>query len=94
MTKETNISEELQKKVNNALELHSQANNAMLDAIEQYVDENGVLTYEHEDGIPSIHWSVKKNEYDDYMVYDELDKELFALEDNTSDEFYKMLLYI
>ena len=83
-----------EKRVADVLEKVSQANSAMIDIIKEAVDEKGKVSYEVVvNGMFDIRETrtVGLNDDGEYMVFDENDDEVQALEDLSADDLFNIV---
>ena len=84
----------LQSKIGFALDLLSQANNAMIEAIHVAVklSEEKAISYTEQDGIAVEKRTIKYNEDGDLCMFDDCDNELLQIDDLTADDLYDICL--
>ena len=88
------MKENWSKRVAEVLEKVSQANSAMIDIIKEAVDEKGEVSYEVVvNGTFDIRETrtVCLNDDGEYMVFDENDDEVQALEDLSADDLFNIV---
>ena len=88
------MKENWEKRVAEVLEKVSQANSAMIDIIKEAVDEKGEVYYEVVvNGTFDIRETrtVGLNDDGEYMVFDENDDEVQALEDLSADDLFNIV---
>ena len=88
------MKENWSKRVADVLEKVSQANSAMIDIIKEAVDEKGEVSYEVVvNGTFDIRETrtVALNDDGEYMVFDENDDEVQALEDLSADDLFNIV---
>ena len=88
------MKENWEKRVADVLEKVSQANSAMIDIIKEAVDEKGEASYEVVvNGTFDIRETrtVALNDDGEYMVFDENDDEVQALEDLSADDLFNIV---
>lgn len=88
------MKEDWEKRVAEVLEKVSQANSAMIDIIKEAVDEKGEVPYEVVvNGTFDIRETrtVALNDDGEYMVFDENDNEVQALEDLSADDLFNIV---
>lgn len=88
------MKENWSKRVAEVLEKVSQANSAMIDIIKEAVDEKGEVSYEVVvNGTFDIRETrtVGLNDDGEYMVFDENDDEVQALEDLSADDLFNIV---
>ena len=90
------ISENVTKEIGEALNLLSQANNAMINAISTAVKEDDVSVEETIDescGYTELRF-IRYNEDGDLCMFDDADNELYHIEDLSADQLYDICVKI
>lgn len=89
------LSKVAQSKVANALQLLSNANDAMIEAIMQAVNDNEDKEMSYEENIDKYSncgytetRTIKFNEDGELVMFDDCDNELVAIEDLSADDLY------
>jgi hypothetical protein len=89
------LSNVAESKVTNALELLSNANNAMIEAITQAVNDNKDKEMSYDENVDKYSncgytetRTIKFNEEGELVMFDDCDNELVAIEDLSADDLY------
>ena len=89
------LSKVAESKVANALQLLSNANNAMIEAITQAVNDSEDKEMSYEENVETYNncgytetRTIKFNEEGELVMFDDCDNELVAIEDLSADDLY------